>query len=126
MVLLMAVNPFGTVLSTGDRNTLALAFFFASLQARASLDDAIVVIDDPASSLDDGRAFATVQEIRGLIGRSQHVIGRLDTFRSGACDVRLIHDEFVRAARNSTSVGWLKLLGPCTRSSNPLPALRAS
>lgn len=69
-----AEPSFGTVLSAGDRNTLALAFFFASLQARTNLDDAIVVIDDPASSLDDGRAFATVQEIRALIGKSRQVI----------------------------------------------------
>lgn len=65
---------FATVLSTGDRNTLALAFFFASLEARDSLGDVIVAIDDPASSLDDGRAFATVQEIRGLVGKAKQVI----------------------------------------------------
>ena len=65
---------FATVLSTGDRNTLALAFFFASLEARDSLDDVIVAIDDPASSLDDGRAFATVQEVRGLVGKAKQVI----------------------------------------------------
>ncbi|NNE17987.1 MAG: AAA family ATPase, partial [Myxococcales bacterium] len=65
---------FATVLSSGDRNTLALAFFFATLQERSSLDDAIVVIDDPASSLDDGRAFATVQEIRALVGRADQVV----------------------------------------------------
>ena len=38
------------------------------------IDDVIVVIDDPASSLDDGRAFATVQEIRELVGRANQVI----------------------------------------------------
>ena len=70
-------NPepsFATVLSSGDRNTLALAFFFATLQEKKSLDDVIVVIDDPASSLDDGRAFATVQEIRALLGRANQVV----------------------------------------------------
>ncbi len=65
---------FATVLSSGDRNTLALAFFFATLQKRESLDDVIVVIDDPAPSLDDGRAFATVQEIRALVGRANQVV----------------------------------------------------
>jgi len=65
---------FATVLSSGDRNTLALAFFFATLQQRSSLEDVIVVIDDPASSLDDGRAFATVQEIRALVGRANQVV----------------------------------------------------
>jgi wobble nucleotide-excising tRNase len=64
---------FSTVLSAGDRNTLALAFFFASLE-RIDLRETIVVIDDPISSLDDARAFATVQEIRRLEGRCRQLI----------------------------------------------------
>lgn len=70
-------NPepsFATVLSSGDRSTLALAFFFATLQELKSLDDVIVVIDDPASSLDDGRRFATIQEIRKLVGQANQVV----------------------------------------------------
>ena len=65
---------FGNTLSTGDRNTLALAFFFASLESNPALSDAIVVIDDPASSLDDGRTVATAQEIRKLVGLTEQVI----------------------------------------------------
>ena len=65
---------FSTALSAGDRNTLALALFFATLSERDSLDDVIVVIDDPASSLDDGRCFATVQEIRKLLGKAEQVV----------------------------------------------------
>ena len=34
----------------------------------------IVILDDPSSSLDDGRALSTVQEIRGLLGRAEQVI----------------------------------------------------
>ena len=64
---------FRTTLSAGDRNTLALAFFFASLQQRA-LHDTIIVIDDPISSLDDARAFATAQEIRRLEGQCRQLI----------------------------------------------------
>lgn len=64
---------FGTALSAGDRNTLALAFFFASLE-RLDLSDTIVVIDDPISSLDEARAFATSQEIRRLEGRCRQLI----------------------------------------------------
>lgn len=41
---------FRTTLSAGDRNTLALAFFFASLDQDANLANKIVVIDDPISS----------------------------------------------------------------------------
>ncbi len=66
---------FRSTLSSGDRNTLALAFFFASLdQDPALLANRIVVIDDPISSLDDQRALTTVQEIRWLSGRVAQVI----------------------------------------------------
>lgn len=64
---------FRTALSSGDRNTLALAFFFASLE-RLDLEDTIVVIDDPITSLDDARAFATAQEIRKLEGRCRQLV----------------------------------------------------
>lgn len=64
---------FGTALSSGDRNTLALAFFFATLEYR-DLSNAIVVIDDPASSLDDGRQVKTIQRINDLFGRAHQLI----------------------------------------------------
>jgi wobble nucleotide-excising tRNase len=65
---------FRNTLSAGDRNTLALAFFFASLDQDAGLANKVVVIDDPISSLDDHRALTTVQEIRRLAGRASQVI----------------------------------------------------
>lgn len=65
---------FGTVLSSGDRNTLALAFYFAQLASKTDLANTIVVIDDPASSLDEGRTLATVQEIRRLLRVTAQVI----------------------------------------------------
>jgi wobble nucleotide-excising tRNase len=65
---------FRSTLSAGDRNTLALAFFFASLDEDAMRTNKIVVIDDPISSLDEHRAFTTVQEIRRLADRVGQVI----------------------------------------------------
>ncbi len=65
---------FRSALSSGDRNTLALAFFFASLDQDPGLADRIVVIDDPMTSLDEQRALVTVQEIRRLAGRVRQVI----------------------------------------------------
>lgn len=65
---------FRTTLSAGDRNTLALAFFFASLEQEANLADRIVVIDDPMTSLDEHRSLTTVEEVRGLVGRVRQVI----------------------------------------------------
>jgi wobble nucleotide-excising tRNase len=65
---------FRTTLSAGDRNTLALAFFFASLEQAPDLADKIVVIDDPMTSLDEHRSLTTVEEVRGLLHRVRQVI----------------------------------------------------
>ena len=65
---------FRTALSAGDRATLALAFFFASLESHAQLANAIIVLDDPVSSLDDYRAGTTATKIKSLLGRATQVI----------------------------------------------------
>ncbi|MFG0251374.1 MAG: AAA family ATPase, partial [Phycisphaerales bacterium JB038] len=65
---------FRNTLSAGDRNTLALSFFFASLDRDAGLQDRVVVIDDPISSLDDHRSLTTVQEVRRLADRAGQVL----------------------------------------------------
>jgi wobble nucleotide-excising tRNase len=65
---------FRTTLSAGDRNTLALAFFFASLDQDPNLANKIVVIDDPISSLDDHRSLTTMHEIRRLMLRTAQVV----------------------------------------------------
>ena len=40
-------------MSAGDRNTLALAFFFTNLDQSPDLAQKIIVIDDPITSLDE-------------------------------------------------------------------------
>ena len=60
---------FRNTLSAGDRNTLALAFFFASLDQDPNLSQKIVVIDDPMTSLDEHRSRNTRQEMRTLYAR---------------------------------------------------------
>ena len=65
---------FGNTMSAGDRNTLALSFFFASLDLEDNLDSSTIVIDDPVSSLDDGRAMTTVQEVKRLTHRTKQVL----------------------------------------------------
>ena len=65
---------FRNTLSAGDRNALALAFFFASLEQAGNLANMIVVIDDPISSLDEHRSLTTVQEIRRLSTTARQVI----------------------------------------------------
>lgn len=68
-------NPaFRNTLSSGDRNTLALAFFFARLDSEPNLAGTVVAIDDPITSLDDARSVVTAQELRALLPRTQQVI----------------------------------------------------
>lgn len=69
-----AAPSFKTALSAGDRNTLALAFFFALLEETPTLSDTVVVIDDPLSSLDAGRSHVTVQETRKLLGKVKQLV----------------------------------------------------
>lgn len=77
---------FRNTLSAGDRSTLALALFFASLNKNPYLADTVVVMDDPMSSLDDHRSFATIREIRNLIGQAKQVIV-LSHSKQFLCDV---------------------------------------
>ena len=65
---------FRNSLSGGDRNTLALALFFSSLDRNPGLADTVVVIDDPMSSLDDHRSLATVQKVRELSRQAKQTI----------------------------------------------------
>lgn len=65
---------FRTTLSAGDRNTLALAFFFATLERDPRLAQKIVVIDDPMTSLDEHRSLATLQEMRRMLPRIQQMV----------------------------------------------------
>jgi wobble nucleotide-excising tRNase len=65
---------FRNTLSAGDRNTLALAFFFASLDRDPNLAQKVVVIDDPMTSLDEHRALTTIQEMRGLAAKVRQLI----------------------------------------------------
>lgn len=65
---------FRNTLSAGDRNTLALAFFFASLDQDAQLASKIIVLDDPMTSLDEHRSLTTIQEVHRLYGRVSQII----------------------------------------------------
>lgn len=58
---------FRTALSAGDRNTLALALFFSSIDRHPNRANCVVVIDDPVSSLDDDRTTTTIQHLRRLM-----------------------------------------------------------
>jgi wobble nucleotide-excising tRNase len=72
--LVPGTPSFRNTMSSGDRNTLALAFFFASLGRDPDLASKIVVIDDPKSSLDEHRALTTVQELRRIAQRVSQMV----------------------------------------------------
>lgn len=75
VLLMVQTGPsFKNTLSAGDRNTLALAFFFASLEQDPYLEQKIVVIDDPMTSLDEHRSLTTVQEMYRLCGRVSQML----------------------------------------------------
>jgi hypothetical protein len=103
---------FRNTLSAGDRNTLALAFFFASLDQDTALANKVLVIDDPISSLDEHRALTTVQEIRRLGERAAQVIVLshnkpfLCRLWEGADSTVRAALEVVRAGAGSTLRAW--------------------
>jgi wobble nucleotide-excising tRNase len=65
---------FKNTLSSGDRTTLALAFFLAHLERDAELATKIVVFDDPFNSQDAFRRRQTIHEIVKLAGTCGQVI----------------------------------------------------
>jgi len=64
----------GNVLSTGDRFSLALAFFLAQFPEKGPLAGRCVVFDDPISSLDEHRRGRTKEAICTLVERKAQVI----------------------------------------------------
>ena len=67
-------HSFKNVLSAGDRNTLAVAFFLASIEVGGNQENKVIVIDDPVSSLDEHRSLTTVQEVRRLVNQVCQVV----------------------------------------------------
>lgn len=65
---------FKNTLSSGDRATLALAFFLASLERDAAIGTKIVVFDDPFNSQDAFRRRQTIHEIMKVASACEQVI----------------------------------------------------
>ncbi len=95
---------FRNTLSAGDRNTLALAFFFASLDRNLKQNRKIVVIDDPLTSLDEHRSLTTVQEMRRVVATVEQVIV-LSHSKSFLCTLWEGADTDVRTAIKITRDG---------------------
>jgi len=65
---------FKNTLSSGDRTTLALAFFLAHLERDPQLESRVVVFDDPFNSQDAFRRRQTVLEIMKIGRKCRQVI----------------------------------------------------
>ena len=65
---------FKNTLSSGDRTTLALAFFLSSLDNDSDLASKIIVFDDPFNSQDAFRRQQTIYEIGSVAQRCAQVI----------------------------------------------------
>lgn len=65
---------FETVLSDGDKNTLALSFFFARLKDHDNLTGRVIVLDDPVNSLGSSRRGLIEKVIRDLRVRGAQVV----------------------------------------------------
>jgi len=68
------VLTFHTVLSEGDKRTLAFAFFLARLFADPNRAEAVVVLDDVFTSLDQHRRTKTVEAVLSMSQQCKQVI----------------------------------------------------
>lgn len=103
---------FRTTLSAGDRNTLALAFFFSSLEQAGNLTDKILVIDDPMTSLDEHRSLTTMEVLRELYDQVRQIIV-LSHSKPFLCDLWASADKngrssarIARSNPGSTIMAW--------------------
>jgi wobble nucleotide-excising tRNase len=103
---------FSNTLSAGDRNTLALAFFFANLQNDPLRAQRVVVIDDPMTSLDEHRTLHTLQEMDRLARdvASMIVLSHSKPFLLGVWDkcqqMQKTALEVRRSGSGSTLAAW--------------------
>jgi wobble nucleotide-excising tRNase len=92
---------FRNTLSSGDRSTLALAFFLAQLEQDANRAGKIVVFDDPFTSLDSFRRSHTVNQIYRCGETSAQVI----LFSHEATFLKLLWDRVQPADRKTLQLG---------------------
>jgi len=79
------VNPLQEAkftLSGGDKNAIALAFFFAKIIVDKRIENKIIIFDDPISSFDINRKRRTIEFIRDLSKNAKQtiVLTHLNTF----------------------------------------------
>lgn len=65
---------FATTLSEGDKRTLAISLFISKLEADPRLQDKVIVLDDPVSSLDRNRRLESINLIAKLSTKCKQLI----------------------------------------------------
>lgn len=85
-------RSFGSVLSEGDKRTLALAFFLARLKRDTEIHNKLIIFDDPVISLDDNRGTRTCEIIADLSMRAQQCI----VLSHRLAFLKLLWDEYVK------------------------------
>jgi len=88
-----AAPSFENTLSTGDKSTLALAFFLAKQQRDKDIHRKIVVFDDPFTSLDQFRITWTEQSILNLSAEQIIVLSHEKNFLKLLWDGYTLHNE---------------------------------
>ena len=88
---------FGNTLSSGDRSTLALAFFLAQLDHDPDRANKILVLDDPFNSQDDFRKSQTVYRTK----RCGEVCAQVIVLSHDRNFLKLIWDELPAADRKT-------------------------
>ncbi len=103
---------FKSILSDGDKSTLAFAFFLARLDQDANICDKVVIFDDPITSLDIHRKTSTQQEIMLMAAKAKQTIVMSHDLQflisvwneAKALDLKCL--EVKRVANSSTIVEW--------------------
>lgn len=103
---------FRNTLSSGDRNSLTLAFFLASLDQEPDLANKIVFLDDVVTSLDEHRKLVTAEEIGRLLQKVSQVVV-LSHNKSFLCEIwNTLHSpdvstlQITRAQNGSSITFW--------------------
>ena len=107
---------FKNTLSTGDRNILALSFFFARLECSGGLEDKIIVFDDPITSLDEHRIndvqrkickFSTIANSTLIMSHSKpFLVGLYEKLLNTNKNLRIKTYEIVRKKESSAFEKW--------------------
>jgi wobble nucleotide-excising tRNase len=101
---------FRTILSDGDKNSLAFAIYMAQLKLDPDIANKTLIIDDPITSLDIHRKNRTFQEIREISNTAKQTIVLshdahfLKLFWDGLPNVRTF--QIVRDGNESSICEW--------------------